>query len=60
MKKREKLLLTVIIALTIFNVLFFAFPQMAKADMVCGVAHPTDPEYCKFTYESNCCIVVGQ
>jgi hypothetical protein len=58
MKKVEKILLAVIIVLTVLNVLFFSFPKVAKADMVCGIAHPQNPEYCAFTTPSNCCITI--
>ncbi len=58
MKNVEKIFYSILLAITIFAGIFFFFPQKAEAAMVCGVAHPQHPEYCAFTYESNCCIVI--
>ncbi len=58
MKNVEKILYAILLAITFFVAMFFFFPQKAEAIMVCGVAHPKNPEYCAFTYESNCCIVI--
>lgn len=61
MRKIEKLLFVVILILTIFSAVFLFLPQKAETGtLICGVAHPEDPEYCAFTYESNCCVIVEQ
>lgn len=61
MKNFERILYAALMALWIFSILFFFFPQKANAAMVCGRWYDSLPiTACNFVYESNCCIVIHE
>lgn len=60
MKILEKMLFSFLLVLTLFCVLFFAFPKQAEGGiMICGVTYPPyPPDWHSFEYKSNCCVVI--
>lgn len=59
MKNFERILYAALMALWIFSILFFFFPQKATAKKACGVWYvPLPTTACDFVKESNCCIVI--